>query len=82
MKIVTILGARPQFIKASTISKKFLEYTSINEIIIHTGQHFDKNMSQVFFSQMGLPVQNITLGIQSLPHGAMTGRQLEQVEKF
>ena len=81
MKIVTILGARPQFIKASTISKKFLEYTSINEIIIHTGQHFDKNMSQVFFSQMGLPAPKYNLGIQSLPHGAMTGRQLEQVEK-
>ncbi len=81
MKILTILGARPQFIKASSVSRQFLKFPKINELIVHTGQHFDENMSQVFFDQMGLPTPKYNLGIQSLSHGAMTGRQLEEIEK-
>tara|TARA_B100001758_G_C18362516_1_gene586620 strand:+ start:154 stop:1218 length:1065 start_codon:yes stop_codon:yes gene_type:complete len=81
MKIVTILGARPQFIKASSVSRHFLKLPKIIEVILHTGQHFDQNMSQVFFDQMGLQAPKYNLGIQSLSHGAMTGRQLEEIEK-
>tara|TARA_Y100000996_G_scaffold133043_2_gene101096 strand:+ start:1227 stop:2291 length:1065 start_codon:yes stop_codon:yes gene_type:complete len=81
MKIVTILGARPQFIKASSVSRQFLKFPKIIEVILHTGQHFDQNMSQVFFDQMGLSAPKYNLGIQSLSHGAMTGRQLEEIEK-
>ena len=82
MKIVTILGARPQFIKASSVSRHFLKLPKIIEVILHTGQHFDQNMSQVFFDQMGLQAPKYNLGIQSLSHGAMTGRQLEEIERL
>ena len=81
MKIVTVIGARPQFVKAAMVSREMANHNSINEVIIHTGQHFDKNMSQVFFDQMNLPTPKYNLGIQSLSHGAMTGRQLEEIEK-
>ena len=55
MKIITIVGARPQFIKAGALSREFLRHADIEEIIVHTGQHFDKNMSDVFFEQMSIP---------------------------
>ena len=80
MKIITILGARPQFIKAATVSRAFKSYTSIEEKILHTGQHFDSNMSDVFFDQMDLPQPAFNLGIASLSHGAMMGRMLEGIE--
>ena len=82
MKIVTIIGARPQFIKASVLSLEFSKDQSIQEIIIHTGQHFDHNMSQIFFEEMMIPTPKYNLGIQNLSHGAMTGRQLEELEKI
>ena len=82
MKIATIIGARPQFIKASMVSKEISKHNSIKEIIIHTGQHFDKNMSHVFFEEMGIPAPNYNLNIHSLSHGAMTGRQIEEIEKL
>jgi UDP-GlcNAc3NAcA epimerase len=79
MKIVTVLGARPQFIKAATVSRT-LKKSGIEEIIVHTGQHFDANMSQVFFDEMEIPHPNYNLEIQGLSHGAMTGRMMEQIE--
>ena len=82
MKIVTVIGARPQFIKASVLSLEFSKDQSIQEIIIHTGQHFDHNMSQIFFEEMMIPTPKYNLGIQNLSHGAMTGRQLEELEKI
>ena len=82
MKIVTIVGARPQFIKASILSLEFSKDQSIEEIIIHTGQHFDHNMSQIFFEEMMIPPPKYNLGIKNLSHGAMTGRQLEKVEEI
>jgi len=81
MKIVTILGARPQFVKASMVSKEMIERRDIQEVIIHTGQHFDENMSKIFFQEMGIPEPKYNLGINTLPHGAMTGRMLEKIEK-
>lgn len=79
MKIVTVLGARPQFIKAATVSRE-LKKQGIEEIIVHTGQHFDANMSQVFFDEMDIPHPHYNLEVSGLQHGAMTGRMLEKVE--
>lgn len=80
MKILTILGARPQFIKAAALSRAFRNYTEIKEVIVHTGQHFDQNMSDIFFKEMDIPKPNYFLDINSLNHGAMTGRMMEKIE--
>ena len=81
MKVLTIVGARPQFIKAAIVSKKIKEESeNIDEIILHTGQHYDENMSHVFFDQMGLVKPSYNLQIGNLSHGAMTGRMLESIE--
>lgn len=82
IKIVTIVGARPQFIKAATVSRKFSKYKEIQEVIVHTGQHFDKNMSDVFFKEMQIPKPHYNLNIHGLSHGAMTGQMLEGIEKI
>ncbi len=80
-KIVTVLGARPQFIKAAVLSRIIKEMSEIEEIIIHTGQHFDENMSDVFFQEMQIPKPKYNLNVNNLSHGAMTGRMLEEIEK-
>jgi len=80
-KIVSILGARPQFIKAAVLSRIIQEKNEFSEIIIHTGQHFDKNMSEVFFAEMNIPKPKYNLNINGIGHGAMTGRMLEQIEE-
>lgn len=82
MKLLTIIEARPQFIKAAAVSRAFSKIKSINEIIIHTGQHFDKNMSEIFFKEMEIPQPAYNLNINSLNHGAMTGRMLEGIEEI
>jgi UDP-GlcNAc3NAcA epimerase len=79
-KIVTIIGARPQFIKAATISRQIRKEKLIHEVIIHTGQHFDSNMSSVFFTEMEIPKPDFNLEISGLSHGAMTGRMIEKIE--
>lgn len=87
MKVVTIIGARPQFIKSGAVSRSFIEYNqtnpqeTIDEIIVHTGQHYDSNMSDVFFKQMDIPKPAYQLDINGLGHGAMTGQMLEEIEK-
>ncbi len=80
-KILTIIGARPQFIKAAAVSREIALREGLQEVIVHTGQHFDHNMSKVFFEQMQIPEPTYNLGIHSLPHGAMTGRMLERGEE-
>ena len=82
MKIVTIVGARPQFVKAAAMSREFNKYINIKEVILHTGQHFDKNMSDVFFDEMQIPHPKYNLNINSLSHGAMTGRMIEKIEEI
>ena len=82
MKIVTIVGARPQFVKAAALSREFKKHTNIEKVILHTGQHFDKNMSDVFFEEMQIPHPKYNLNINSLSHGAMTGRMLEEIENI
>ena len=79
-KIVTVVGARPQFIKAAEVSRAFTA-TGIVERILHTGQHYDHSMSDLFFEELGIPQPAYHLGIGSGPHGAQTGRMLEGVEK-
>lgn len=85
MKILTVLGARPQFIKAGSVSREIERRRSlgadVQEIVIHTGQHFDANMSDVFFSELGLAKPAYHLDIQGGTHGAMTGRMLAEVER-
>ena len=90
MKIVTVVGARPQFVKAAAVSRAIRKHntncgtsggTPIVEIIVHTGQHFDENMSDIFFREMEIPRPDYHLEINSLSHGAMTGRMLEKIEE-
>src|SRR5262245_53148179 len=84
MKILTIVGARPQFVKAALVSRAIARSqeagAGIHEIIVHTGQHYDPQMSDVFFEQMDIPRPAIHLEIGGLSHGAMTGRMLERIE--
>ncbi|MFZ7224691.1 non-hydrolyzing UDP-N-acetylglucosamine 2-epimerase [Avibacterium avium] len=81
MKMLTIIGARPQFVKAGIVSKRIRELSDIDEILLHTGQHFDPNMSEIFFEQMGIPKPEIQLDIHGGSHGEMTGRMLIDIEK-
>ena len=82
MKILTIVGARPQFVKAATISRQVANDPEVEEVLVHTGQHFDANMSEIFFSEMEIPQPKYNLDINDLGHGAMTGRMLEGIEKI
>tara|TARA_B110000046_G_C13026363_1_gene414339 strand:+ start:12561 stop:13634 length:1074 start_codon:yes stop_codon:yes gene_type:complete len=82
MRILTIVGARPQFVKAAALSRALGKIEGIEELIVHTGQHFDANMSEVFFKEMEIPTPAYNLNINSLGHGAMTGRMLEEIEKL
>ena len=79
-KIVTILGARPQFVKAAVLSRIIQKYNDLEEVIVHTGQHFDQNMSDVFFEEMQIPKPKYNLDINSMSHGAMTGKMLADIE--
>lgn len=78
-KILTIVGARPQFIKAAPVSKALVQ-NNIREVLVHTGQHFDAAMSNIFFDELDIPKPAYNLGIHSLRHGAMTGRMIEKLE--
>ena len=80
-KIVTILGARPQFVKAAVLSRVILKHQEVEEIIVHTGQHYDANMSDIFFSEMEIPKPKYNLAINGLSHGAMTGQMLQKIEE-
>ncbi len=80
MKIITIIGARPQFIKAAPFSEVFRKENK--EILIHTGQHYDANMSDVFFEELRIPRADYNLGVGSGSHGMQTGRMLEKIEEI
>lgn len=83
MKIITVLGARPQFVKAATISRALLTNSSnLEEKILHTGQHYDVNMSDVFFEEMGIPKPDFRLNVNGKGHGAMTGQMLTEIEEI
>jgi UDP-N-acetylglucosamine 2-epimerase len=89
MNVVTIIGARPQFIKAAAISRAFARFNEsvshesslITEHIVHTGQHYDDNMSAVFFRELEIPKPTVNLGVGSGPHGQQTGQMLIRIEE-
>jgi len=80
-KILTVLGARPQFIKASVVSHAIAQYSAVQEVLVHTGQHFDANMSEIFFKELGMTKPDYHLDIHGGTHGSMTGRMLNEVEQ-
>lgn len=84
MKILSILGARPQFIKAAALERLIYEKykDKIESVLVHTGQHFDSNMSDVFFNEMEIPKPKYNLSINNLSHGSMTGRMIEEIENI
>jgi UDP-GlcNAc3NAcA epimerase len=86
MKILTVVGARPQFVKAATVSAAIARHNAagaaIDEVLVHTGQHYDENMSQVFFDQLKVPRPRYNLAVGSGTHGAMTGRMLALTEQI
>jgi UDP-GlcNAc3NAcA epimerase len=79
-KLLTVVGARPQFVKAAALSRVLAERTGITEVLVHTGQHFDPGMSDVFFAELGIPAPAHNLGVAGGAHGAATGRMLERLE--
>jgi len=83
VKLLTVVGARPQFIKAAAVSRVIRsDYPGIiDEVLVHTGQHFDHAMSEVFFTELDIPQPRYNLEIAGGPHGAMTGRMLEAIEQ-
>jgi UDP-GlcNAc3NAcA epimerase len=82
VRILSIVGGRPQFIKAAMVSRELGVLQDIHETLLHTGQHFDDNLSHVFFEELGIPQPDYHLGIHSLAHGAMTGRMLERIDNI
>lgn len=81
-RILTVVGARPQFVKAAVVSRALAATSRVDEIMVHTGQHFDANMSDIFFEEMKIPVPSHNLGIGGGTHGVNTGRMLEQIERL
>ena len=79
MRIVSIVGARPQFIKCALVSKELRKNNQ--EILVHTGQHYDYELSKVFFDQLGIPSPEYNLGVGSASHGEQTGMMLVEIEK-
>jgi UDP-GlcNAc3NAcA epimerase len=80
LKVLTVVGARPQFIKAAAVSRAIRETDGLEEVMIHTGQHFDQNMSEVFFDELDIPPPAHMLDINGGGHGVMTGRMLSAIE--
>lgn len=80
-KILTVVGARPQFVKAAVVSRAIANRSELCEVVIHTGQHFDANMSNIFFEELGIAAPKYNLGIGGGSHGQNTGRTLESIER-
>lgn len=81
LKTVSVVGARPQFVKAATVSRAIRRAPGMREVLVHTGQHYDRNLSAIFFRELGIPRPDRNLGIGSGAHGSQTGRMLEALER-
>jgi UDP-GlcNAc3NAcA epimerase len=81
-KIVSVIGARSQFVKASAVSRALRMYPGVREVLLHTGQHYDENMSSIIFAEMDIPAPDYNIGVGSGLHGAQTGRMLEKIEEI
>jgi UDP-GlcNAc3NAcA epimerase len=79
-KVITIVGARPQFVKAAVVSRAMALGSDLQEVIVHTGQHYDENMSGIFFNELGIRPPDYNLKICGGTHGQMTGKMLEAIE--
>ena len=80
MKLLTVIGARPQFIKAAVVSHELLKHSNFEEHIVHTGQHYDYNMSKAFFEELSIPLPKENLGISGGSHAQMTGSMMVALE--
>ncbi|MFQ5641393.1 MAG: UDP-N-acetylglucosamine 2-epimerase, partial [bacterium] len=80
IKIMCVVGARPNFVKVAPLMQEFQKHPHIAVKLVHTGQHYDKRMSDLFFTELGIPQPDISLGIGSGSHGAMTGKTMMAFE--
>ena len=81
MKILHVVGARPNFMKAAPVMQAIGQYNGISQMLIHTGQHYDDNMSEVFFRQLGLPEPDVNLGVGSESHAVQTAQIMMRIEE-
>ena len=79
MKILTVVGARPQFVKAAVVSREIKSRSNVEEVMVHTGQHYDENMSEIFFTELEIPEPNYNLNLNEMDAPVMTGKMLEQL---
>jgi UDP-GlcNAc3NAcA epimerase len=82
LRVISVVGARPQFIKAAVVSRRWRQLPDVREQVVHTGQHYDRTMSGVFFDELDIPEPAWNLGINQASHGAMSGRMLEALERL
>src|ERR1700749_3267648 len=82
MKIVHLVGNRPQFIKLAILESAFKKYPQVKQVIVHTGQHFDTNMSDIFFDELAITAPSYHLQINKMAHGAMLGHMLIEIESI
>jgi UDP-N-acetylglucosamine 2-epimerase len=76
MKILSVIGARPQFVKEAIVQHEINKFDDIKEIVVHTGQHYDDNMSGIFFEILNMKKPDYNLGISNSSHGKMTGKMI------
>jgi UDP-GlcNAc3NAcA epimerase len=81
-RIVSVIGARPQFVKASAVSRALRMCPGVRDVLLHTGQHYDENMSSIFFAEMDIPTHDCNIGVGSGLHEAQTGMMLEKIEEI
>lgn len=80
MKVISVVGARPQFVKLGPVAREFARHDTVQHVIVHTGQHYDEDMSGVFFDDLGIPAPDVHLGVGSGSHGAQTGAMLAALD--
>jgi UDP-GlcNAc3NAcA epimerase len=82
VKVVSVVGARPQFVKAAVVSREFRKHHGLTELLVHTGQHYDDDMSEAFFRELGIPEPDKNLGVGPGSHSVQTGRMMQGIEEI